>query len=543
MATAMHFDPLVSIENLSLGCHLSDPANSLLLNEISLSLSEQEILVLTGSSGSGKTSLLMAMMGFLKPGIYCQTGSVSLAGNTILQPDRTPPAGFRGKTVALVPQNAGIALTPTLRVYDQIDESLKLHTSRNKSQRRKRIYELLSLMKINNPEQSGQKYPHEFSGGQQQRIAIAMTMAPDPKLLLLDEPTSGLDQLNIRELLTLLSDIRWNCQTSMVMVSHDLNVIRAIADRVAILNKGKLEACGKVAMVFSPETKGTAARLIQAFQPEVPPVVPQKNRAGILKCENMALDYKEAGITSLFSRATSILKNINLEISAGEMVVITGHSGSGKSSILNCIAGLDSINAGNIWFNQQPLEKLPKRSLATKKEIQLIFQNSDLALNPAMTIEKILNSPLQLYFQLTRNEKKKRVAELLGRVHLPESYLSLKPAQLSGGERQRIAIARACAARPKLLLCDEVTASLDVVNRNGILTFLRELVTNDDCACLMVTHEQEVIRQIAQRIYVMAQGEIVCHLNRDEYLINRQKPAKQFATDQSAQPEIMGCVA
>lgn len=538
--------PVVSIKKLCLCTRQPDQFRSYLLRNVSLCLFEQEILVLTGSSGSGKTSLLMAMMGYLRPNVQCSSGRVCLNGCTILKPDYSEPMlrnSFWGKKVALVPQNAGSALTPSIKIYQQIEESLQLHTSLNTSQRRQRIYELLALMRIPKPEQSCKKYPHEFSGGQQQRIAIAMAIAPTPKLLLLDEPFSGLDQKNIHELMQLLKGIRQRNQTGMVMVSHDLNVVKHSADRVAILNKGKVEAFGTAQYIFSAQNQGEAAKLIKAFKPEIPSIKSLKQGSQVIQCNNMGLSYKKSGILNLLSPAASILNNISLEVRSGESIVITGHSGSGKTSVLNCIAGLVSINEGYIQFNQKPLDKLSKRPLADKKNIQLIFQNSDLSLNPAMTIQQILQAPLQLYFQLSGQEITKKVSELLEKVHLPQHYLALKPARLSGGERQRIAIARAFAASPKLLLCDEITASLDVVNRNKILALVRELVIDDHCGCLMVTHEQEVIRQIAQRIYVMAQGEIISHLSREEYLMINMLPVNPKKPKDHCEKKTLECVA
>ena len=398
-------------------------------------------------------------------------------------------------------------------------------------------------MGIPEPEQSGKKYPHEFSAGQQQRIAIAMAIAPAPELLLLDEPTSGLDPKNVHELLKLLNKIRQHDQTGMVMVSHDLGVTQHYANRVAILNRGQLEVCDGVASIFTSNIQGTAGQLIKAFNPDIPPIQSPKSDTPLLQCKDLVLSYKKPGVFSVFSSGTRILNKINLEIRQGETVVITGHSGSGKSSVLNCIAGLTHINDGAIQFNNQPLDKLSRRSLAVKRNIQLIFQNSDLSLNPAMTIRKILQAPLQLYFAPPLPEIDQRVSELLDKVHLPQRYLTLKPAQLSGGERQRVAIARACAARPALLLCDEITASLDVMNRNEILALLREMVIRDGCACLVVTHEQQVIRQIAHRIYVMAEGEIISHLSRNDYLLTCQLPARSNTVKNDHKQDILECIA
>ena len=396
-------------------------------------------------------------------------------------------------------------------------------------------------MRIPEPRPAAKKYPHEFSGGQQQRIAIAMAIAARPQLLLLDEPTSGLDPENIRKLLTLLNDIRQMNRTSMVMVSHDLDAIRTIADRVAILNKGKLEICDTVANVFSNNNQAPPNSLIQAFRPEATVCSPGKPEPVVIECHNIGLRYRKREYFPVFPGNRNTQQH-QYDYPTRETVVITGQSGSGKSSLLNCIAGLATVSSGNMLFNQSPLEKLSKRPLSIRKDIQLIFQNSDLALNPAMTIQQILQAPLRLYFQLSRQEINKRVSALLEKVHLSDSYLSLKPAQLSGGERQRIAIARACAAEPALLLCDEVTAALDVINRNGILALLKELTSRENCACLMVTHEQDIIRQIADRVYVMSKGEIIHHASREEYLLVNRGFSNQTAKDDHSLSETLGCI-
>ena len=456
----------------------------------------------------------MALMGYLKNNVERVSGSVTFNGEQILgnhSSQRSLRKKHWGQSIALIPQNAGTSLTPTMTARNQLRESLRKNNNKDESE----IIRLLQQVNIPDPQQAQFKYPHELSGGQQQRLVIAIALASNPKLLLLDEPTSGLDPANTQALIQLLSRIRQQQQTTMVMISHDLELIQSIADRMAVMEKGTLLKPAPVSDILNTQHHSGIARLFNAAKPDLKVIEPQVSGNCLMKCQQMAFSYQKKGLFSKRQERT-VVEFVNLDIHRGETVIITGHSGCGKTTVLKCIAGLESITSGSIIFNQTLLPSLKQRKLSTKQQIQMIFQNSDLALNPAHTVEITLQAPLKCYFSYDKNIIKLRVSELLSMVNLPDSYRNKYPNQLSGGEKQRVAIARACAAKPSLLLCDEITAALDVINRNNVLTLLKKLIRTEGCACLMVTHEQEVIRQMAGRVYEMHQGNIKPHPTQEQ---------------------------
>ena len=573
-----------NVKNLSIGFRSKKGEEILILRNISTNIKKGETVGIVGESGSGKSTLALAMMGYVKHGLYTIGGECEFNSSNLLAMNSRELEKIRGRKIAMIPQNAGQALTPNLKIGYQIDEALQLHSSLNKQQRDEKISELLNKVRLPSPDTIALRYPHELSGGQQQRVAVAMALAGKPDLLLLDEPTTGLDVTTQAHVLELLNFIAKDTGTSMVYVSHDLGAIAQVSDRIIVMYSGEIVLEGPSRSILKkpihPYTFGllkSIPKLSLAGLPEsMPGSQPQpgsisrgcsfydrcnfssercKNNSPELeyledlktsiKCFNyknlindnevnqnvrkintksqdkeiltlseVSISYaKQKLLDQVFNKITDdnpTVKDININIKKGETIALVGESGSGKSTILKSIAGLLRTKDGVITFDQN--RKLPSdlklRNPNELRIIQLIFQNPDESLNPNHTVEEIISQPLKLYFGLKGEELKKNIIELLEKVRLGEFYMSRYPRQLSGGEKQRVAVARAFAAKPDIILCDEVTSALDVSVQAAVLNLLQQLKEDFGTTYIFVSHDLAVVRAISDRVAVLYQGRL-----------------------------------
>ena len=573
-----------NVKNLSIGFRSKKGEEILILRNISTNIKKGETVGIVGESGSGKSTLALAMMGYVKHGLYTIGGECEFNSSNLLAMNSRELEKIRGRKIAMIPQNAGQALTPNLKIGYQIDEALQLHSNLNKQQRDEKISELLNKVRLPSPDTIALRYPHELSGGQQQRVAVAMALAGKPDLLLLDEPTTGLDVTTQAHVLELLKFIAKDTGTSMVYVSHDLGAIAQVSDRIIVMYSGEIVLEGPSRSILKkpihPYTFGllkSIPKLSLAGLPEsMPGSQPQpgsisrgcsfydrcnfssercKNNSPELeyledlktsiKCFNyknlindnevnqnvkkintksqdkeiltlseVSISYaKQKLLDQVFNKITDdnpTVKDININIKKGETIALVGESGSGKSTILKSIAGLLRTKDGVITFDQN--RKLPSdlklRNPNELRIIQLIFQNPDESLNPNHTVEEIISQPLKLYFGLKGEELKKNIIELLEKVRLGEFYMSRYPRQLSGGEKQRVAVARAFAAKPDIILCDEVTSALDVSVQAAVLNLLQQLKEDFGTTYIFVSHDLAVVRAISDRVAVLYQGRL-----------------------------------
>ena len=573
-----------NVKNLSIGFRSKKGEEILILKNISTNIKKGETVGIVGESGSGKSTLALAMMGYVKHGLYTIGGECEFNSSNLLTMNSRELEKIRGRKIAMIPQNAGQALTPNLKIGYQIDEALQLHSNLNKQQRDEKISELLNKVRLPSPDTIALRYPHELSGGQQQRVAVAMALAGKPDLLLLDEPTTGLDVTTQAHVLELLNFIAKDTGTSMVYVSHDLGAIAQVSDRIIVMYSGEIVLEGPSRSILKkpihPYTFGllkSIPKLSLAGLPEsMPGSQPQpgsisrgcsfydrcnfssercKNNSPELeyledlktsiKCFNyknlindnevnqnvrkintksqdkeiltlseVSISYaKQKLLDQVFNKITDdnpTVKDININIKKGETIALVGESGSGKSTILKSIAGLLRTKDGIITFDQN--RKLPSdlklRNPNELRIIQLIFQNPDESLNPNHTVEEIISQPLKLYFGLKGEELKKNIIELLEKVRLGEFYMSRYPRQLSGGEKQRVAVARAFAAKPDIILCDEVTSALDVSVQAAVLNLLQQLKEDFGTTYIFVSHDLAVVRAISDRVAVLYQGRL-----------------------------------
>ncbi|MGR3807026.1 dipeptide ABC transporter ATP-binding protein [Pasteurella testudinis] len=582
---------LIKVDNLSLG-FINDNRRQPILRAVSLSIKAGECIGIVGESGSGKSTLALALMGYLKAGLSVFEGEVYFAKQPLFSLKTKQLNRLRGGQIALIPQNAGQALTPTLTIGAQIGESLKLHTRLDQRQRRQRVIELLNLVRLPSAQRLAKRYPHQLSGGQQQRVAIAMALACGAKALLLDEPTTGLDVTTQAHILEFLRDLARQTQVAMVYVSHDLGVIARVCQRVVVMYAGEIVEQGdsgnlltkpqhpytqallqaiprmqtkripsalhgfpppvgevRSGCAFAPRCayasdlcRQTAPLLRQTDQGEVrchfdiaaPALPPQiqttalakDSAATILSVSDLAISYQRHSWLDRLRQyphkrpQLPTVAEINFSLRQGQTLALVGESGSGKSTILRAIAGLHAPIQGKVQVGQTTLAATVKqRSVQQLQALQMIFQNADSALNPRHTIAEILSAPLKRYFQLSGSALQRRCEQLIEAVRLPKSYLQRLPAQLSGGEKQRIGIARAFAAEPQLILCDEVTSALDVSIQAAILTLLKQLQAEKNTAYIFVSHDLAVVRAFADQIAVLYQGRI-CEIGSSEQIFH-----------------------
>ncbi len=573
--------PLIGITDLSVGFTTRAGVVAPVLRNIGLVVRRGETVGLVGESGSGKSTLALVAMGYLKAGLRVLGGGVRFAGQDMLAGDGV--AAIRGGRLALIPQNAGQALTPTIRIGAQIAEALRLHSTLPRADHAARVVELLARVRLPTPGALVTRYPHELSGGQQQRVAIAMALAGEPEALLLDEPTTGLDVTTQAHVLELLRDLAASSGMAMVYVSHDLGAVARVCARVAVMYAGEIVAEGSARQILRTPSHPYARGLIAAIpvlgearlpvpldgRPPAPGAVgegcsfaPRCGLAeagcltargalvpapggGVVRCRRadaavrlpmrrdgalrLALEFDGGGgvlgldaiavsyarrslwdqITRAPRDAAPVVDGITLTLRPGETIGLVGESGSGKSTILKSIAGLIGPLRGSIDLAGVALApRVAQRDVGVLRRVQLIFQNPDESLNPRQTIAEILAQPLGLYFGLSGAALRARSIELLAQVRLGGHYLDRLPAQLSGGEKQRVAVARAFAADPDVVLCDEVTSALDVSVQAAVLGLLDDLRRERRTACIFVSHDLGVVRALADRVVVLYQGRI-----------------------------------
>ena len=476
--------------------------------DISFSLARGRTLGLVGESGSGKSTVARTLLGHLRDGSRVDAGSVHIFDDDVfaLPPGRLRE--LRGGTVAIVAQNAGHALTPSMRIGDQVREALEVHGLPASPDR---IVDLFRLVRLPFPDTIGSRYPHQLSGGQQQRVAIAMAVATNPQILVLDEPTTALDVITQAAVLALVNDLREQFGMAVLIVSHDLGVVSAVADDVLVMRNGREVEHGPTGQVLGAPTQAYTRELIEAA-PRIEGVdvpTPRVTEGDtVLLCRDVDIRYPHAPRLAV--------SGFNLEVRRGETVAVVGESGSGKSTVATALAGLALVENGEaaLWSSDGARNDLlgsaAKRPVDVRRSVQMIFQNADLALNPRRSVGDSIARPLQVFGRVSsRSASRDRVATLLTEVGLGPDFADRVPAQLSGGQRQRVGIARALAAEPSLLIADEITTALDVSVQAAVLELLEELRDQHALACLFISHDLAVVRSIADRIVVMKDGLMV----------------------------------
>ncbi|MEE2774663.1 MAG: ABC transporter ATP-binding protein [Pseudomonadota bacterium] len=468
-----------------------------ILRGVNLRIYRGEILGVIGESGAGKSTLGLAAMGYTQPGCRITAGSILFDGVDLSQLTDVQKRKYWGNTMTYVAQSAAASFNPAHRLIKQTTEStvragLKSQVDAYKDA--ERLYESLNLPDSGN---IGNRYPHQVSGGQLQRVMTAMAMSPNPDLIVFDEPTTALDVTTQVEVLAAMKLIVEKFNTAAIYITHDLSVVAQMADRIKVLRYGEeVEEADTREMLSNPTEDYTKSLWsVRSLQKEE-----KVSDDIVLELDEVSASYG----------AVQVLFDVDIKLPRGRTVAVVGESGSGKSTAARVITGLLPPILGSVTFNGDKLPpELKNRSREQLRKIQMIYQMADVAMNPRQTVREIIGRPLQFYLGLSGEKKELRTIELLNLIDLDEGFIDRLPSELSGGQKQRVCIARALAANPEIIICDEVTSALDQIVQEGILQLLMRLQDEFAISYLFITHDISTVRAISDEVVVMCEGRVV----------------------------------
>jgi peptide/nickel transport system ATP-binding protein len=480
------------------------------VENISFTVGANEIVCVVGESGSGKSVTAHTVMGLLPQGQLSPTaGHILLEGEDLLRKSPAALRRMRGDRMAMIFQEPMTALNPVMRVGEQIEEVLEIHTDLDARGRRKRVLDTLAAVHLPDIERLIDVYPHQLSGGQRQRIMIAAALVLDPALLIADEPTTALDVTTQAQILKLVREMQGRKKTGVLFITHDFGVVSEIADRVVVMQMGRIVEQGPCEEVLRNPREDYTRMLLAAVPSMTPPKRSPVTGPVVLQTENLFKTYGKRSLFQPKARVVAAVKDVSLTIRRGETLGIVGESGSGKSTVARCVARLVDTSAGGIKVDGVDIAAMREAKFRPmRRRIQFIFQDPYRSLNPRRTVgEAIIEGPMN--FGLSRKEALQRARDLMAVVHLPPAAIDRFPHQFSGGQRQRICIARALAMEPELLIGDEPVSALDVSVQDQVLKLLDEVRRKFNLAVLFITHDLRVAAQVCDRIAVMQRGVIV----------------------------------
>ncbi len=550
----MNHNSIIEINNLKISFG-NKKSNKEVVHGISLTIKENEILGVVGESGSGKSVTAMAILGLLPEKNSYIDGEILFNNRNLLKESKNSTKKLRGNDIAMIFQEPMTALNPSLKCGKQVSEIIQLHLNYSSSKAKKETISLFEKVKLPRPHEIYNSYPHQISGGQMQRVMIAMAIACKPKLLIADEPTTALDVTVQKEIMLLLKDLQKETKMSMLFISHDLGLVSEIVDRVAVMYKGNIVEEGSSFQVFKlPKENYTKA--LMASRPsldtrlqELPTITsladksfkpleitPQERalkhkdlytKAPILEILNVKKEYySNAGFFNK-KKIVNAVDEVSFKVFEGETLGLVGESGCGKSTLGKAVLQLEKATSGSIKYRGKELTKLKISELRKlRKEIQLIFQDPYSSLNPRMLIGEAIMEPMKVH-QIGKNDKerKNKVLSILNRVELDDSYFNRYPHELSGGQRQRVGIARTIAMEPKLVVCDESVSALDISVQAQVLNLLNELKDDFGFTYIFISHDLAVVKFMADQLLVMKDGKIEEIGDADEIYAN---PTKEY---------------
>jgi peptide/nickel transport system ATP-binding protein len=505
--------PVLEVRNLRIETTMCVPGEAprelVIVDNISFTLECGRVLGLIGESGAGKSTIGLSALAYGRGGVRITGGQVVLNGRDILHCQPNGLRALRGREVSYVAQSAATAFNPSHCLIDQVVESALLHRGTARKIAEQRAVSLFKKLGLPDPENFGKRYPHQVSGGQLQRAMTAMALCPEPDLIVFDEPTTALDVTTQIDVLAAIKETIHSTGVAALYITHDLSVVAQVADKIMVLRHGKTVEYGETAQIIHTPVKDYTRALVSMhsiFHEEKKPA-----KESLLSIKNISARYHGGN--------TNVLNQVSLDLSRGQTLAVVGESGSGKSTLARVITGLLPSSEGNINFDGKLLKpRFNQRSKDDLRELQMIFQMADAAMNPKHTVGKIIGRPLEFYFGMKGQEKVNRVQQLLDEIEMGEGFIDRYPAELSGGQKQRVCIARALAAKPKLIICDEVTSALDPLVADGILALLLNLQKSEDVAYLFITHDLATVKSIADSIVVMYQGRVVRYGPKSEVL-------------------------
>lgn len=504
---------VLQVADYSLDYQLPSGALHVLQN-IDFSVAAGEVVGLVGESGSGKTTLGWAIMRYLAGNAREIGGSIRLQGENLLQMPQRQVEHLRGGHLGMIFQDPSASLNPTLSLGEQVVEVLTRHRNLGYRDAWALGEQLLADVDLKDPAAMMKRFPHEASGGEKQRVLIATAFACRPQCLIFDEPTTALDVISSAQILQLFRRLREETGVASLYISHDLALVSRVADRVCVLNQGRIVEQARGGRIFSAPKDAYTQRLVAAVPAADKRLLDEPSASGepLLRVSELNVRYGRPALLDSLLRRKPVpsmgARDMSLSMARGEILGIIGESGSGKSTLAKALTGLTRFT-GAVHFDGAPIHGPAQMNRDYRRKVQIIFQHPDASLNPRQTIGQILARPLRLYGLVEGETEAQAIGRLLREVRLPEDFAGRYPHELSGGQKQRVAIARAFAARPELVICDEITAALDVSVQATVIELLLELRRQHGTAYLFITHDLNLIRQIAHRIGVMYRGDLL----------------------------------
>tara|TARA_Y100000052_G_C2952543_1_gene88201 strand:+ start:217 stop:1860 length:1644 start_codon:yes stop_codon:yes gene_type:complete len=505
--------PLLSVRELSVDLlgKAGKTVDTRLVNQISFDIHAGKVLALVGESGSGKSLTALAIMRLLPDVLAISGGDVTLSGTDIFALTEARMNAVRGRKVAMVFQEPQSALNAVQTVGQQIGEVLNLHKKLSAAALKQQIISLLTEVGIPDPQQRLDWYPHQLSGGQKQRVMIAMALACEPDLLIADEPTTALDVTIQKQILELLNELRHRRQLGILLITHDMGVVAEMADSVAVMRHGEILEASPAARFFS-DPKHEYSRMLIHSLPDRTHFLSSGDGDALLELKDVKVWFAQRrGVLQRIAGYTRAVDGISLKIGRGETLALVGESGSGKSTAGKAILSMEPLAAGEIYFAGQRIDQLTQKNFRPlRKKIQVIFQDPFSSMNPRMSVREILEEGMvSLGVEKNAAERETTLCQLMEKVGLEASHLDRFPHEFSGGQRQRLAIARAIAVEPELIICDEPTSALDVSIRGQVLELLHQLQQEMGLSYLFITHDLSIIPHIAHKLAVMKNGVLV----------------------------------
>ncbi len=506
-------DPLLDVRNLKIGATVyppgEPPEDITIVQGVSFTLEKGKVLGLIGESGAGKSTIGLSAMAYGRGGVRITGGEVIVNGRDILKLGSGGLRKIRGHEVTYVAQSAAASFNPAKKLMEQVIETTLLHGLSNRAEAEKRAVMLFAKLGLPNPETFGNRYPHQVSGGQLQRAMTAMALCPKPDLVIFDEPTTALDVTTQIDVLAAIKEAIQDTGVGALYITHDLAVVAQVSDHIMVLRHGNRVEYGDTRQIIEAPRQDYTKALVSVRSIEHEEKAPTPDP--VLKVENITARYRGTNF--------DVLKNISVELHPGQTLAVVGESGSGKSTLARVITGLLPPSKGRISFAGRDLTPDQKaRTRDDLRELQMIYQMADTAMNPRHTVGTIIGRPLEFYFGLKGDAKRKRIQELLDEIEMGKGFVDRYPAELSGGQKQRVCIARALAAKPRMIICDEVTSALDPLVADGILKLLLNLQKIEHVAYLFITHDLATVRAIADSIAVMYRGEVVRYGSKSDVL-------------------------